>query len=57
MHIVTHLEVRPLHPPFSPIFFIFKQFSAKIMLNNRLVSVTGVGAPIWENLEPALVRR
>ena len=41
-------------PPLDPNSFIFMQFSAKFLQDNRLVDSSGVGAP-WEILEPPLV--
>ena len=42
-----------MYSPLSVQFvFIFMQFSAKIMLNNRLVPLEL--APLWEILDPAL---
>ena len=38
------------------IFFIFMQFSGKLMPNNRLAApYPEVGSPLWEILDPPLV--
>ena len=41
----------------GPISFIFMQFSAKILSNNRfLVRTQGFVPPVWENLDPPLFK-
>ena len=50
---VVDLEARVPRAPLSSIFFIFMQFLAKIMPNNRLAP--GGWRPLWEILDPPLL--
>ena len=44
-------------PPLCPIYFIFKQFSAKILLNDKFSPQTReLALPVWEILDPLLDR-
>ena len=45
---------RDVHPPLSPIYFIFMQFSGKIWLSNRLVHPLGAWRPMGNPGDPTL---